>query len=455
MNLRDSDRGALDYEEEEASDEEESSSFSGSAGEVSGSGSAREYPGFQPSSRPTDEAFGREVRPGDRSKDGGGMALGSDTKLVQFKDRDHEKERQGTAAGARGGSPSSARNVATPYEDQLTRLRNKLLHVGERFVGFDRAMEQLSVMRRETEERRLDSLQENLGRTERQLHSEVTRRGEHAKTLQLVTENCANAMLDRVQKRIQNHMRQVVAALDSLAARCLTLERAILQFRGELPSKLTIDAKHLSDSVNSLKSKMRGFVSDGQTEEEHVESLLAEDGAILKSESEGASKDKAPPRRVRVLMDDDDDKQAAEKKQSKEIDLGSSSSRSASSSKKKSNSLDSTVNQGTSNKSGVLLAETAIRLGTQMSRQVGRFVQDSDKMAADISSGLEMLAKRNETEEKAFQDFVSSELKVVKRGVDLEGKARQKTDEEILNAINVYSGALQKALRTTAAGAVG
>lgn len=44
-------------------------------------------------------------------------------------------------------------------------------------------------------------------------------------------------------------MEQIAVALESLAARCLTLERGILQFKGVLPSKLVIDTTALMKRI--------------------------------------------------------------------------------------------------------------------------------------------------------------------------------------------------------------
>ena len=67
-----------------------------------------------------------------------------------------------------------------------------------------------------------------------------------------------------------------------------------------------------------------------------------------------------------------------------------------------------------------------------------------------MQTEVKTLSERNIRDEQDFQDFVSDELKLVTKGLNLEKKARQKTDDEIVAAIHVYTSALQKGLKTAA-----
>ena len=62
-------------------------------------------------------------------------------------------------------------------------------------------------------------------------------------------------MLERLQKKLMKRMEQIAVALESLAARCLTLERGILQFKGVLPSKLVIDTTALMKRIGKRDIK--------------------------------------------------------------------------------------------------------------------------------------------------------------------------------------------------------
>ncbi len=60
---------------------------------------------------------------------------------------------------------------------------------------------------------------DDLTKLERALNTEVRRRVDYTRTLQIVTENYANEMLDKLQKKLMRQMEQIIAALDSLSAR--------------------------------------------------------------------------------------------------------------------------------------------------------------------------------------------------------------------------------------------
>merc|ERR1719231_1423181 len=79
-------------------------------------------------------------------------------------------------------------------------------------------------------------LEEEMMRLEQALNAEIKRRIEANKTVQQMTEELANAMLESLQSRVLSKFEKLALALESLHTRCTTLERGIQQFRGELPS---------------------------------------------------------------------------------------------------------------------------------------------------------------------------------------------------------------------------
>ena len=111
--------------------------------------------------------------------------------------------------------------MTRPHEhDEHENLVNMLIAPpGERFVGFDKTMEELSHMRKASDLTKFDNLQEDVMKLDRALQTEVRRRVDYSRTLQIVTENYANEMLERLQKRLMKQMEGIIVALDSLSAR--------------------------------------------------------------------------------------------------------------------------------------------------------------------------------------------------------------------------------------------
>lgn len=106
---------------------------------------------------------------------------------------------------------------------------------------------------------------------EKCLAVKVRRRSESTNTLTRVTEQMANDMLDRLQNGILGKLEEVAKTVETLALRkggvgsalegmvgTTTLERGMLQFRGELPSKLLVDASALQREIKELGEKMKG-----------------------------------------------------------------------------------------------------------------------------------------------------------------------------------------------------
>lgn len=66
----------------------------------------------------------------------------------------------------------------------------------------------------------------------------------------------------------------------------------------------------------------------------------------------------------------------------------------------------------------------------------------------ELSEYIKGVAKRDVSDEAEFQNFVLEELSVINKGIQLEKRAREKTDEEVVSAVNIYTNALQSGLRS-------
>merc|ERR1719324_846372 len=82
------------------------------------------------------------------------------------------------------------------------KLRTKLVDVGQRFIGFDKVIEEDTVKRRQQEIKKLAAAQEGLMKLERALNTEIKRRVDANRQVQCLTEQLANDMLQRLQSNI-------------------------------------------------------------------------------------------------------------------------------------------------------------------------------------------------------------------------------------------------------------
>jgi len=136
------------------------------------------------------------------------------------------------------------------------KLRSKLVDVGQRFIGFDKIVEEDTISRKGTEQKRIDDAKSGLTKLEKALNVEIKRRVEANKTVQEMTETLANNMLDRLQSKILARIEKLTHSLDSLTTRCGALESGIQQFKGELPTKLSVDTAALIKEINTLRNSM-------------------------------------------------------------------------------------------------------------------------------------------------------------------------------------------------------
>jgi transcriptional regulator NrdR family protein len=148
-------------------------------------------------------------------------------------------------------------NSSRGHQDQSSdKLRSKLVDVGHRFIGFDKIVEEDTLVRKDTEQKRIDDAKIGLTKLEKALNVEIKRRVEANKTVQEMTETLANNMLDRLQSKILARIEKLTKSLDSMTTRCGALESGIQQFKGELPTKLHIDTAALIKEIDFCRTSM-------------------------------------------------------------------------------------------------------------------------------------------------------------------------------------------------------
>jgi len=167
-------------------------------------------------------------------------------------------------------------NSARGKDKGSDKLRSKLVEVGQRFVGFDKTVEEATLQRKGLEKQRIATVQEGLVKLERALNVEIRRRVDANKTVQQMTDQLANGMLERLQTTILRRIEKLANSIESLTLRCTTLEQGISQFKGELPSKIQVDTAALVKEISCLRQQME------QDKKERVQ----RDAAYLKRISE-------------------------------------------------------------------------------------------------------------------------------------------------------------------------
>jgi hypothetical protein len=169
---------------------------------------------------------------------------------------------------AEAGSPQQAPGVgfnahlmfnsARGHKDdsKSDKLRSKLVDVGQRFIGFDKVVEEDTICRKDVEHKRIEDARLGLVKLEKALNIEIKRRVEANKTVQEMTETLANGMLDRLQSKILARIEGLTTSLDSLTTRCGALESGISAFKGELPTKLSVDTAALIKEIDTLRNNI-------------------------------------------------------------------------------------------------------------------------------------------------------------------------------------------------------
>jgi len=259
----------------------------------------------------------------------------------------------------------SARGLVGKSEAR-DKLRNKLIDVGQRFVGFDKVIEGDTVKRKQVEVQKVASAQETLLKLEKAMNSEIKRRVDANKQVQGLTEHLANDMLERLQSNILLRVEKLAASIETLTLRCTALEKGIAQFRGELPSKLQVDTAALVKEISEMRRQM----------DNDRKSRIERDTVLLRRLAEMESAEAA------------------------QFDAGNN-----------------------------------------------QLVQATDQLKSEVD-------RMNRTEELAdsrtekFRSFILEEIAGMKNTLAISAQTREQTDDEIVQAMNQYTNALQKGLHS-------
>jgi len=137
------------------------------------------------------------------------------------------------------------------------RLRGKLLELGSTFSELDRRVEEDAKQRRELEEQRLRDTMERLARLKAGIESEAGRREKANADLESRVDKLLGQMVSRVGKVLEDRTARLSRSVEDLCKRCSTVERGILQFRGDVPSKLRVDAAALKHDIRALAAEVQ------------------------------------------------------------------------------------------------------------------------------------------------------------------------------------------------------
>eukprot|EP00933_Yihiella_yeosuensis_P071674 TRINITY_DN79908_c0_g1_i1.p1 TRINITY_DN79908_c0_g1~~TRINITY_DN79908_c0_g1_i1.p1 ORF type:complete len:327 (+),score=49.99 TRINITY_DN79908_c0_g1_i1:60-983(+) len=164
-------------------------------------------------------------------------------------------QRPATSGGFQHLSFDSSKGLGDKTADR-ERLRNKLVDVGQRFVGFEKVIEDDTLRRKMQEVKKFQAIQEGLGKLEKALNTEIRKRVDTNKQVQAMTENLANDMLERLQSQILIRVDKLSSSVEMLNSRVIVLEKGIAQFRGSLPTKLQVDTAALVKEISELRRQM-------------------------------------------------------------------------------------------------------------------------------------------------------------------------------------------------------
>jgi len=276
----------------------------------------------------------------------------------------------GDSTSPKGMNESKNFNAHLTFNSQQARedkgvdkLRSKLIEVGQRFVGFDKIVEEETVKRKGLEKQRIAQVQEGLLKLEKALNLEIKRRVDANKTVQQMTDQLANGMLERLQTMILQRIEKLAGSIESLTLRCSALEKGISQFKGDMPSKIEVDTASLVKEISGLRQQM----------EQDKKERIQRDAAYLK----------------RIT----------------EVEYGT----------------DSKFESG-----------------------FATLTQQTDAIKKDIAS----LSRTDDSSEEQFRAFLLEEVAALKNTLAMASQGREQTDDEIVQAINQYTNALQKGLES-------
>jgi hypothetical protein len=128
-------------------------------------------------------------------------------------------------------------------------IRDRLVSIGEGFIGFDKQIENKKKIENDEIEIKLNELDELI-------KNEIIQRNEFNKKLKIEIELFCNSILQKLQKRINTKFNNLIEFLETIEVRIVTLERGIQQYKGELPSKLQVDTASLVKEVSDIRQRM-------------------------------------------------------------------------------------------------------------------------------------------------------------------------------------------------------
>lgn len=232
-----------------------------------------------------------------------------------------------------------------------------------KFDEFNELLNLDIVGRKNEEEESFNDVRNRIIRLERCIHTEIRRRVETTKGLQVLTENMANIMLEGLQKQILQRIAKIAEDLENLDYRCERLSANIRESKRTIPLKLQENTQYLERAISDLKLILRSQDSSFQERELQINRMI------------------------------DTMKRTIETKLEKE-----------------------------SANSKEHLGDLCQLIDTKMTN-----IQQSD-----------------------FHEFITTEIDGLKEALQTASATREKSDDEIVQALNQYTSALQKSLRIAA-----
>lgn len=248
------------------------------------------------------------------------------------------------------------------FDRSKERLKVTLEGIEDRFVGFEKILEDGSQRRKTNDDQKYQELRERIIHLEKALNVEIKRRVEANTQLQQATERMANEMLTRTQNKLFKKIEKLVTSFESLVRRCEALETSIQQSRGEVPTKIETDCLALKRTVSEL---WEVFQSRSRQDVDKEKQLNARIGEIEKA--------------------------------------------------------------------------TSLKLENER--------QAKAENLETLKRSLERFSRCDETTKVEFKEFIVSELNSLRSTLKMISETREQADDEIVEGINEYAAALEKAAR--------
>lgn len=146
--------------------------------------------------------------------------------------------------------------VETTAGGETEELRKKLLTLGSTFTGLDKQVEEDARKRREWEEKRSHELLSVLASLEQALSDEANNRELGFIAIRQNVEHRISKMVQHIQGKLSARFGQLSKSVETLSARCSTVERGIQQLKGEVPSKLQVETAALKQTILGMASEL-------------------------------------------------------------------------------------------------------------------------------------------------------------------------------------------------------